>query len=197
MRYGRTCGGLQPALRAGLLMVVNARTYLLLALFSIQLHAAEYGLISLNQGDGNYLYTTYKINKGEIISAQIPNSSGTATCCKKFQVNIHPIKPTNIPVSDTLTNRVIYVYQIKQLKNIGDSLPFIGIATIGLSVNMKQTSQDSVKVMDKKKVSVMRYCLSNEGLHLTATENSKINTKLYFHFDYEVQNPTCSTKNKQ
>lgn len=172
-------------------MVVNTLTYLLLALFSIQLHAAEYGLVSLNQSDGNYLYTPYKINKGEKISAQIPNSSGSVICCKKLQVNIHPIKRINIPVSDTLTNKVIYVYQIEQLTNVGDSLPFIGVATIGLSFNMKQTSQDSVKVMDKNKVSVLRYCLSNEGLHLITTENSKIITKLYFHFDYEVENPTC------
>jgi hypothetical protein len=155
------------------------------------LQAAEYGLVSLNQSDGDFLYTTYKIRKGDVVTAQFPNGNGLAACCKKLKINERPIKQDEIPVSDELLHKPVYVYQIQQMKNIGDTLPFIGAASIGLDVHTKQITPSFLVVAHKNKHIALRTCISSEGLHLTGLEGSKKTSEMYFYFGYEVENPTC------
>ena len=174
-------------------MAIRLPVLLLVILFSIQSYASEYefGIVYLNQGHRSYLYTPYKIRKVDTINLQYPNHHGATVCCEKVRVKKEIIGLNDIPVTEELSDKPIYVYEILQPKNMGDTLPFIGMASIGRGVHIKQLNPNLLQVNKKNKRILVRTCTSSEGLHLEALDNSKVLSKMYYYLEYELENPTC------
>jgi len=157
----------------------------------MQLQAAGYGFVSFNQNNGNFLYTTYKVRKNDTVIVQFPDANGVSVCCKKLEINKCPLKQFAIPVSDELFGKPVYVYQVQEIKNIGDSLPFIGVASIGMSVRVNQITPNFLEMSRKHQRITLKTCISSEGLHLTGFDRARKISELYYSFGYEVENPTC------
>jgi hypothetical protein len=157
----------------------------------MQLQAAGYGLVSFNQNNGDFLYTTYKVKKNDTVIVQFPDANGVSVCCRKLEINKHRLKQVAIPVSDELFGKPVYVYQVKGIKNIGDALPFIGIASIGMSVRINQITPNFLEVSQKHQRITLKTCISSEGLHLNGFNGTKKIYELYYSFGYEVESPTC------
>jgi hypothetical protein len=156
-----------------------------------QCSAVTAGIVSMNIGGETRLYSIQKLTPNESVQLQYPNKAGATQCCIKRTGNsFEEIVDASVAL-DTLTDKPIYRYRLKQQpKSIG-AAPFLGVAIVGGSIKIKQTATQSFRVPSIDGTLTVRSCTSLEGFHVIGEVGGKIVSDLYYGFDYEVEKPTC------
>ncbi|MGH6646778.1 hypothetical protein [Aquabacterium sp.] len=78
-----------------------------------------------------------------------------------------------------------------RLPKLWAEMPFVGAATIGLSLRTESIGRKLIATARQRHVTTVETCTSQEGVHLMAKKGKVEVTHLYLGLGYEVEHPTC------
>lgn len=161
---------------------------IILAILSCTSFASDIGegFVQRNTKGETYLYTTQVIKKNERILVQYPKENGDIECCKVTSSDGKLLPQGD--VTDEMNGSDVHIYKLKQRY----AQPFVGIAVFGKGFPVTKNSSD---LEIKNRQTLVRTCLSQEGVHLLASKNGDLKTHLYLPLGYDVE-PTCDVPKK-
>ena len=146
-------------------------------------------IVKLNQGGPNYLYSTRKLNPGDIVRFQLPKND-QPSCCGQSKWKAATTVAADPDAVDYMSGHELYRYRLKA-SGISTAMPFIGMAVIGSKVSVKQDGDWKIEARQGGTATELRLCTSQEGVHVVSRSDGKEVGHLYLYLGYDIENPTC------
>jgi hypothetical protein len=147
-------------------------------------------IVKLNGGGPNYLYSDQKISPGETVHFQFPKND-QPSCCGRSDWKAATLLTADPDAVDYASDRPLYRYRII-ITGASTTLPFLGIAVIGNKLSLQQANTGHIEARQNGATTDLRFCTSQEGVHLISRSAGKQDRHLYIYLGYDIENPSCA-----
>jgi hypothetical protein len=147
-------------------------------------------IVKLNEGGPSYLYSDQKISPGDTVHFQFPKDD-QPSCCGRSDWKAAALLTADPDAVDYASDRPLYRYRIG-ITGVSTTLPFLGIAVIGNKLSVQQAHAGHIEVRQNGAATDLRFCTSQEGVHLISRSAGKQERHLYIYLAYDIENPTCA-----
>lgn len=128
---------------------------------------------------------------GEPIAMQYPTAKRQPACCKAMEAaGLVLVRDDSVLTTDVIGGQILFVYRFQTPVGLV-SEPFVGMAAVGLARKTRGAGGQLQSVDARGVVHRSILCVSQEGVHLKRTVDSKVRSHLYLSLGYEVDAPTC------